>query len=187
MEAEDLESGEAEHAPIRFPGAAPAHVRAFRLAAGVIAAAAVLATSVVMLVPRDTRPLPELVAVSPETSPLPEDADMARRVQGTFTVPCYMTDPDGPGGEPPCSPGSRLNLDANGVPEQNGTWTANFNCMIPYAALNDPARPTIYGHGLLGSASEGTSSPQKTSKPSPSAAIRSTRTRVRTGSANCRA
>ena len=22
---------------------------------------------------------------------------MARRVQGTFTVPCYMTDPDGPG------------------------------------------------------------------------------------------
>ena len=97
-----------------------------------------------------------------DLSPLPEDADMARRVQGTFTVPCYMTDPDGPGGEPPCSPGSRLNLDANGVPEQNGTWTANFNCMIPYAALNDPARPTIYGHGLLGSASEGTSSPQKT-------------------------
>ena len=35
---------------------------------------------------------------------------MARRVQGTFTVPCYMTDPDGPGGDPPCSPGSRLNL-----------------------------------------------------------------------------
>ena len=97
-----------------------------------------------------------------DTSPLPEDADMARRVQGTFTVPCYMTDPDGPGGEPPCSPGSRLNLDSSGVPEQNGTWTANFNCMIPYAALNDPARPTIYGHGLLGSASEGTSSPQKT-------------------------
>ena len=88
-----------------------------------------------------------------DTSPLPEDADMARRVQGTFTVPCYMTDPDGPGGEPPCSPGSRLNLDSSGVPEQNGTWTANFNCMIPYAALNDPARPTIYGHGLLGSAS----------------------------------
>jgi hypothetical protein len=73
-----------------------------------------------------------------------------------------MTAPDGRGGEPPCSPGSRLNLDADGVPEQNGTWTANFNCMIPYAALNDPARPTIYGHGLLGSASEGTSSPQKT-------------------------
>jgi hypothetical protein len=94
--------------------------------------------------------------------PLSQDADMARRVQGTFTVPCYMTDPDGPGGAPPCSPGSRLNLDADGVPQQNGTWTANFNCMIPYAALSEPARPTIYGHGLLGTASEGTSSPQKT-------------------------
>jgi len=94
--------------------------------------------------------------------PLSQDDDMARRVQGTFTVPCYMTDPDGPGGSPPCSPGSRLNLDANGVPQQNGTWTANFNCMIPYAALSSPARPSIYGHGLLGTANEATSSPQKT-------------------------
>jgi hypothetical protein len=97
-----------------------------------------------------------------DTGPLPEDADMARRVEGTFTVPCYMTDPDGAGGVPACSPGSRLNLDADGVPQQNGTWTANFNCMIPYAALSSPARPSVYGHGLLGSANEGTSSPQKT-------------------------
>lgn len=98
-------------------------------------------------------------ATDPNT-PLPDDDDMARRVQGTFTVPCYMTDPAGP--EPACGPGSRLNLDSNGVPQQNGTWTANFNCMIPYAALTTPARPTIYGHGLLGSAGEGTSGPQKT-------------------------
>ena len=94
--------------------------------------------------------------------PLSEDADMARRVQGTFTVPCYMTDPDGAGPKVPCDPGSTLNLNPDGVPEQNGTWTANFNCMIPYAALSSPARPSIYGHGLLGSANEGTSSPQKT-------------------------
>ncbi len=100
----------------------------------------------------------------PTGDPGPDGTDdnMARRVQGTFTVPCYMTDPDGGGSEVPCGPGSRLNLDANGVPQQNGTWTANFNCMIPYAALSSPARPQIYGHGLLGSASEGTSSPQKT-------------------------
>jgi hypothetical protein len=97
-----------------------------------------------------------------DTGPLPEDADMARRVEGTFTVPCYMTDPDGGGPELPCSPGSLLNLDADGVPQPNGTWTANFNCMIPYAALSTPARASIYGHGLLGSAGEGTSSPQKT-------------------------
>jgi len=97
-----------------------------------------------------------------DISPLDQDADMARRVQGTFTVPCYMTDPDGAGPKVPCDPGSRLNLDGNGVPQQNGTWTANFNCMIPYAALTAPARPSIYGHGLLGTANEATSSPQKT-------------------------
>ena len=95
--------------------------------------------------------------------PLPQDENMARRVQGTFEVPCYMTDPDGADpAKKPCDPGATLNLDSDGVPEQNGTWTANFNCMIPYAALDDPARPQIYGHGLLGSASEGTSDPQKT-------------------------
>ncbi|MEZ5156917.1 MAG: hypothetical protein R2718_12520 [Solirubrobacterales bacterium] len=94
-----------------------------------------------------------------DLSPLPEDDNMARRVQGTFTVPCYMTAPSGGN---PCDPGARLNLDGDGVPQPNGVWTANFNCMIPYAALSEPARPSIYGHGLLGSASEGTSSPQKT-------------------------
>jgi hypothetical protein len=95
--------------------------------------------------------------------PLDQDENMARRVQGTFTVPCYMTDPDGADpAKKPCDPGATLNLDSNGVPEQNGTWTANFNCMIPYAALDNPARPQIYGHGLLGTANEGTSDPQKT-------------------------
>jgi hypothetical protein len=99
-----------------------------------------------------------------DTGPtLDDDANMARRVQGTFEVPCYMTDPDGADpAKKPCDPGATLNLNANGVPQQNGTWTANFNCMIPYAALDDPARPQIYGHGLLGSANEGTSDPQKT-------------------------
>ncbi len=91
--------------------------------------------------------------------PLPQDSDMARRVQGTFQVPCYMK---APAGGNPCDPGSTLNLDANGVPKQNGMWTANFNCMIPYAALTSPARPQVYGHGLLGTANEATSSPQKT-------------------------
>ena len=52
------------------------------------------------------------------------------RVEGTFQVPCYMTAPSGGN---PCDPGARLNLDSNGVPQQNGTWTANFTCMIPYA------------------------------------------------------
>jgi hypothetical protein len=93
-----------------------------------------------------------------DVSPLPEDSNMARKVEGTFQVPCYMTTPSG--GQP-CDPGARLNLDSNGVPQQNGTYTANFTCMIPYAALNDPARASVYGHGLLGDAGEATSGPQK--------------------------
>jgi len=86
-----------------------------------------------------------------------EDSEMARRVQGTFQVPCYL--------QPNCAPGSRFELDADGLPSQNGTWTANFNCAIPRAAVDAPAaspgRPQIYGHGLLGTASEATSGPQQ--------------------------
>jgi hypothetical protein len=91
---------------------------------------------------------------------------MARRVQGTFDVPCYMTDPDGGGPKQPCDPGSVMKLDADGVPQQNGTYTANFNCMIPRSAIDGadppPARASLYGHGLLGTADEATSEPQKT-------------------------
>jgi hypothetical protein len=94
-----------------------------------------------------------------------QDTRMARRVQGTFQVPCYMTDPDGGGPLGPCDPGSVMQMNAAGVPQQNGTYTANFNCMIPRSAIDGvptPARPTVYGHGLLGSAGEATSTPQKT-------------------------
>lgn len=86
--------------------------------------------------------------------PLPEDPDMARRVQGTFQVPCYLF--------PNCNPGGRMQLDGAGLPRRSGTYTAKFNCMIPYAALSGPARPSLYGHGLLGSANEATADPQKT-------------------------
>ncbi len=83
-----------------------------------------------------------------------EEPDMARRVQGTFTVPCFM--------KPSCEPGGSFDLDASGMPQRNGTYTANFNCMIPRSALSARARPSLYGHGLLGSANEATSDPQKT-------------------------
>ena len=79
--------------------------------------------------------------------------DMARRVQGTFEVPCWL--------QPDCEAGGRFDLDANGMPQRNGTYEANFDCMIPRAALSDPARPSLYGHGLLGSAEEVTDDPQQ--------------------------
>lgn len=87
-----------------------------------------------------------------------EDAQLARRVQGTFEVPCYL--------EPDCAPGGRFDLDANGLPERNGTYTASFNCGIPRAAVDAPGaapgRPQVYGHGLLGSRNEATSGAQQT-------------------------
>ncbi len=85
-----------------------------------------------------------------------ENAEIARRVKGTVTVPCYLS--------PSCAPGGTFDLDANGLPTRNGTWNANFDCVIPRSAVEGsplPARPSLYGHGLFGSASEVGSSGQR--------------------------
>lgn len=69
-----------------------------------------------------------------------------RRVRGTFTVPLFMTS---------ATPPALFNLDAAGVPKQNGTATAPFTITIPRIAVEGsvprPGRPIVYGHGLLGS------------------------------------
>jgi hypothetical protein len=85
------------------------------------------------------------------------NTEIARRVRGTFTVPCYLTNG--------CMPPATMTLDQNGNPIQQGAYTANYDCSIPHAAVDDvgasPARPSLYGHGLLGSASESNSAPQR--------------------------
>jgi hypothetical protein len=115
-------------------------------------------TTMTDLVPQGTAPTFQVDTVDDfeptDTGPTPDDANMARRVRGTFVVPCYLF--------PDCGPGGRMHLDASGMPERNGTYEANFDCMIPYAALADPGRPSLYGHGLLGSAAEVVAEPQKT-------------------------
>jgi hypothetical protein len=79
-----------------------------------------------------------------------QDSDIARQVDGTMTVPCYLT--------MACAPGGQFTFDANGLPQQHGTTTATFTCRIPRSALdpaNPPqARPSLYGHGLLGDPDE---------------------------------
>jgi hypothetical protein len=79
-----------------------------------------------------------------------------RRVTGTVTVPKYLT---GTGG-----PGSRFDYggstDPDELPTRNGTLEAAFICNIPRSATAagadpvTPARALVYGHGLLGNATE---------------------------------
>ncbi len=76
-----------------------------------------------------------------------------RRVQGTFTVPCYLT-VCGPTATTGFSYASNR-LDA--LPRQlpGNTATAQFECIVPNTAGSpQAARPSLYGHGLLGSRDE---------------------------------
>jgi hypothetical protein len=83
----------------------------------------------------------------------PLDSRIFRRVNGTFQSPLYLTN----GG----APGALLRRGPDGLPINQGDFvTANFRCVIPFAATTGgaapavPARPSLYGHGLLGSESE---------------------------------
>ncbi|HUO74332.1 MAG TPA: hypothetical protein VMU39_26405 [Solirubrobacteraceae bacterium] len=76
-----------------------------------------------------------------------------RRVQGTFTVPCYLIT---------CGPSATTgfhysSLKPDALPTQipGNVATASFECIIPSTATaTTPARISLYGHGLLGSRDE---------------------------------
>ncbi len=75
------------------------------------------------------------------------------RVQGTFTVPCYLVT---------CGASATAGfhyssnaLDATPTQIPGNTATAPFECIIPNSAgPSNPARVSLYGHGLLGSHTE---------------------------------
>lgn len=95
--------------------------------------------------------LVEGVSPSFAVSSVSADANpaIARRIQGTFTVPCFMA--------PGCFTSGSFNLDPQGLPTRNGNWEANFQCIVPTSGLDPGAqslRPYVYGHGLVGSANE---------------------------------
>jgi hypothetical protein len=74
----------------------------------------------------------------------------ARILEGTVTVPCYLEE-DG------CGVGSKFNLGEDGLPTQRtgNVAQAHFYCVVPATATADnPARLSLYGHGLLGRDSE---------------------------------
>ncbi|MCW2993424.1 MAG: hypothetical protein JWQ18_919 [Conexibacter sp.] len=71
----------------------------------------------------------------------------AQVLEGTVSVPCYLTNG--------CAPGSRMTIGAGGLPKQQGTYQARFTCVVPATATPDhPARLVLYGHGLLGTETE---------------------------------
>jgi hypothetical protein len=86
----------------------------------------------------------------------PDPGQIARRVKGEIVVPCFLF--------PSCAPGGTMVLGSEGTPIQNGIWSANFDCIIPAVATTGPgesARPSLYGHGLFGTAGEVASGPQR--------------------------
>jgi hypothetical protein len=70
---------------------------------------------------------------------------LSRLVEGTYSVPNWMTLGGGPG--------TTLNRDADGDPELNGVLQSPFACAIADEVLarDGPAHAVLYGHGLLGS------------------------------------
>jgi hypothetical protein len=92
---------------------------------------------------------PSFTVTSVTTNP---DSRTFRDVRGTFQVPLYLTGPE---------IGTLLNVGPGGLPFTTGaTYTARFRCTIPNAATTGggapvhPARPSLYGHGLLGDEGE---------------------------------
>jgi hypothetical protein len=72
---------------------------------------------------------------------------IATEITGHYDVPLYL---DGGG-----VPGTSLVVGADGRPAVQGTYRANFECIVPTsAAASNRAGTGVYGHGLLGAADQ---------------------------------
>ncbi len=71
------------------------------------------------------------------------------RISGNIRVPCFLNAPG-------CPPGSEFNIGPDGLPQRipGNTTAANVVCVIPKTPPPGPLRPSLYGHGLLGSGGE---------------------------------
>ena len=88
-----------------------------------------------------------------------EDDRIARIVPGTVTVPCYLNNAScaPAGGTFNYSPADLADPDRLPTQTPGNTASAAFECLVPRAAaagLAPPSRPSLYGHGLLGSHTE---------------------------------
>ena len=81
-------------------------------------------------------------------NPFGADSGIARRVSGTYQVPHYLTNNG--------APGSIFVNGPDGLPVQQGIYTALFTCIVPRTAAGqtadpEPGRAVLYGHGIFGS------------------------------------
>ncbi len=97
---------------------------------------------------------PSFQVLSSTTTGLP--AGIAKEIEGTFQVPCYLTSSN-------CAQGGSFNYGSGGgaypkpVQPDDNTATAHFACIIPSSASNaSKARAMVYGHGLFGEDTEAT-------------------------------
>ena len=82
---------------------------------------------------------------------------LLRIVRGRVVVPCYLSTPE-------CAPGGSFVYGLDGLPIENPTTRslADFVCIVPRSVLTrGPARPALYGHGLLGDACQVAGGPQQ--------------------------
>lgn len=94
----------------------------------------------------DSAPAFTITSATPNT-----DEGIALQVEGTFTVPNYLTGDGSPGNR--FFYGEGVTPVADELPVQNGTLEAPFVCNISDATMNGTGAAHLvqYGHGLLGS------------------------------------
>jgi hypothetical protein len=75
----------------------------------------------------------------------PEEPEIARVVEGTVTVPCFLE-------TVACAVGAGFHRGPDGLPGQisGNTYAAFFRCIIPRDMPAGGGRALLYGHGLLG-------------------------------------
>ena len=81
-----------------------------------------------------------------------ESDRLVRIVRGRVLVPCFLDTPE-------CVEGGTFAYESDGVPLRipGNMAAAPFTCIIPRAVLTQgPARPSLYGHGLLGDGGQAT-------------------------------
>jgi hypothetical protein len=74
-----------------------------------------------------------------------QDMGDLTRVDGTFTIPCFLN-------RPGCPPGARFSLNRRGMPVRSpgNVQQGRFICLAPENGAN--GRPLMFGHGLFGGA-----------------------------------